>query len=746
MIDIYKDKPNEKTAEKGKIFLLLFIIAVITLYPLIFVGITTHDDAEISLNFGWSTGLFETAAWKAELQGRIAFFWFYPLLRLPYAFDSPIFYLVTKYGSLLVLLAAFYYMIFKVIRSDRIALLSLLLFFVFVQNGWDHNALTSYPFAFNLIAALFLFSMGLLATAIDEKRISLAIIASLLYFFALASELFVLFFPFYLVLLTRGRKPEETYSKLIISRWLYISPAIFSLVTYLILYIIWRALHPSNYDGNSLNTVNFLGVVKVVGAYSLSAFPFQSLQFFFSPAHQSIYSDSVGLSGILTNLSAAIYIKPILVSSIFYLLLTVIRYDVTRIKLLHTSIVLAFIGIFLPNLLLGLVQKHQIWVASASYSYLYTFYSFLSAIILMALLLALLHLISRAWKSWIRKTVFLMLTLSLAFVTFAVDVRNHYITNDQKLSHRKWQLMEAMVNSPAFAEVLDGSVIVAPTLTSHQRGIAAAPSLYWSKYVKKKTGKSVNFFDDGCKEHIACYALVFRQSSHSDDQFIAFGKVLADNHRVSSDVFIYTFQNQSSGYLIGRYDASTSLPSLSINNAILTNMAHGSFATQLRSAPVAGQAQVARLTGNVDIFMDEVTITKYNFGLRFQPLLVELGSGFYGWETSFNEPSWSWGREAAELIINNNIKNAVAARVSFEATSLENLNLRIMGLQEEVFSVMPGKYLPISVNINLLPGVNYLKIRTDRPPIKPSINDQRMLSFSIRNPSVYQAPLTDSIK
>jgi hypothetical protein len=724
----------KKLGHQTLLYFLLVVMAAVTIFPLLFVGFTTFDDMNNSINFGKGTGLFETAEILAEIQGRIGFFWFYPLLRVPYVIDGSVWYLATKYGSLLGLLAALHYMVVKVMRSTWVALLSLLLFLALVQNGWDHNALTSYPFAFSFIATLFLVSIGLFAAAIDQKRIGLAMMAGLLYFFTLASELFVLFFPFYLVLLARGRQSGESYHKLIRSRWIYISPVLFCLVAYLILYVVLRALHPSIYDGNSWNAMDVMAAGKVVGAYSLTAFPLASLHFFASPAHQAFFMDSTGLQEILADLNSAHYIKPICVGLMFYWLMSSVRFDLIERKLFHTSVVLAFFGIFLPNLLLGFVQKHQNWVASGSYSYLYTFYSFLSAIILMALLSVLLHIKSLTWQPWIRKTLFSILALSLAIVTFAVDVRNNYITKDQKLSHRKWQLMDVVINSPAFAEVVDGSVIVAPTLTSHQRGIAATPSLYWSKYVKKKTGRNIQFLDDGCKENVPCYFLVFRQESHSDNQFVVFGKSARGDHRVSYDVVFYSLPSRGANFIIGHYESGVASPLLSINNSTVTNMGGGSFAAELRSAPVSGRTRIARLTGNVGIFLDQITVANYNVAPSFQPLSIQLGVGFYGWETNLNEPSWSWGKEVSELLVINNSKQNMVAKVGIEVTSFENLNLRVMGLQEKLFAVVPGKYAPIEVAIELLPGENKLKMISDRPAIKPpGGGDQRMLSFAVRN-------------
>lgn len=130
---------------------LMFVLAAIVFYPLLFVGFTTYDDATLAINFG-NPSVWEIARISSETQGRFSFYWGYPLLQVPYAVDSRVWYLAIKFGSFLLLLSALYYAVYQSFRSNWIALASLLFFLAFIQNGWDHNALTSYPFAFNVYA------------------------------------------------------------------------------------------------------------------------------------------------------------------------------------------------------------------------------------------------------------------------------------------------------------------------------------------------------------------------------------------------------------------------------------------------------------------------------------------------------------------------------------------------------------------------------------------------------------------
>lgn len=712
--------------------LLLLVLAVIVFYPLFFVGFTTRDDADIAINFGWTTSLIETTRFHAENQGRFPFFWGSPLSQMPYLLDSRIWYLTLKFGSFFLLLSALYYAVYQSFRSNWIALASLAFFLTFIQNGWDHNALTSYPFVFNFYATLFLVSLGLFSSAIGQKNLALAGLSGALYFFALGSELFVLFFPLYVVVLLSRAAPDATVIRRLKLGMKYILAVALPLMAYLTIYLVWRHAHPSNYDGNSLNGFNLLAAGKVVAAYSLSAFPLASLDFIFSPGQQLLFANSIGPRGILSDLNSAHFIKPAVAGFLFFRLMTTEHFIVPHPRTIVIGAALACVGIFLPNLLLGFVQKHQVWVASGSYSYLYTYYSFISAVVFAALVVAYMNVKSRSWRPKLRLALISTGVIAIMALSFAVEVRNQYIAFDQKLSQRKWQLMDVVIKSPAFMEIPDGSAVVAPTLTAHHRGIAVVPANYWSQYTKYKTGRYVQFVDDKCKDKVPCYSLVFRQEPHSDNQFIVLAKIKRPDSLVSSELTIYSMPNQANTVLVGSFVSGEVPPQLVINGVSVDNVSSGLFSSDLPRASGDGLVQTARVTGNVDIFPDQITLSHYSVVPRMRPLSVELGDGFYGWETGAAQHSWAWSKGTSELHVINYDREATVVAVKLEVTSLEKINLSILGETAQSFPVTPGGYRPIEFSIAVPPGITRLRMQPDRPAIRPGGSDMRFLSFAIR--------------
>lgn len=714
-------------------YFLLLILAIIVFYPLFSVGFTTMDDADIAMNYGRNSGLIETSKLHAISQGRFSFFWSYPLLRLPYIFDSNLWCFATKFVSFFLLLSAIYYAINRLFKSSWVALVALLFFLAFIQNGWDHNALTSYPVAFNMYAILFLFSLGLFSKAIDQKSLALAVLSGVLYFFSIGVELFVLLSPLYVaVLLSRAASGETFVSKLVANRKYILAIAI-PLAAYLAFYVMWRTMHPSIYDGNSFNGFNLLSACKVVFTYSFNAFPLRSIHFMLSPAQQLQFGNTAGIRDILFGLSSIHFIKPAVVGFLFIRMMTTESLTVPQNRTLIIGATLAFISIFIPNLLLGFIPKHQAWVESGSYSYLYTYYSFISAVFFVALVTTYLNVKSRLWQPRFRLALILMGVVVVTALTFFVEVRNQYIAFDQKLSHRKWQLIDYVIKSPTFRSIPEGATVVAPTLSAHHRGITVASADYWSKYVKYKTGKKVQFVDDKCKIGAPCFSLIFRQEAHADNQFIVLAKIKNYELLTASNLTIYSMPIQESSVLIGSFISSKISPEIEINGMSVGNVGDGLFASNLSFFSGDASINAAMVTGNVDMFPDQLTISHYSDVPRLQPFSINLGEGFYGWESSPDQAKWAWSKGTSTLNVSNYNSNVLKLKAKFEVTSLEDIELNISGGSALSFKIVSGIYQPIEFEFVAQPGLTNINLVSNRLPINPSSSDSRLLSFSIRN-------------
>ncbi len=604
-------------------FFLLFVLATITIYPLFSGGFTTHDDAWMAINV-WNGLTWEITKSASFDQGRFVFLWAFPLSAVPFIIDDRLWYLAFKFGSFFVLLGAIYYAVFQSFRSQWIALTALAFFLAIIQNGWEHNALTSFALVFNTYATLFLVSLGLFATAINRKSLALAVLSGVLYFVTCASELFVLFFPFYVAVLLSRVAPGETLLVRLKSGKKYIFAIALPLIAYLTLYLVWRQIYPSTYDGNQLNVSNPLAVGKVIATYSLTAFPLASLSRIYSALSDPLpFANPASLHAILAEFNALHVIKPIVVGFLFARLMTAERFVVPSGRKLLIGAAVAWIGIFLPNLLLGFSKKYQSWVESFSHSYVYTYYSLISAVVFLALLLAYMNAKSRAWHPRLRLAVVSLVVAAMMSVSFAVELRNQYFAFEQKLAHRKWQLMEVLVNSPAFMEIPEGTTVVAPTLVSHHRDHATVSADDWSNYVKYKTGKHLRFDKNKCKSGDQCYQLVFRQAPQSDNQFVILQKTKHIDSLTSTALTIYSMPTQTNAVIVGSFIPGKLAAKLEMNGKPLTNVGSGVFSSMFPADADHGLAQTVSMAGNVEIIPEQIIISPYSVEPRLRPLADE---------------------------------------------------------------------------------------------------------------------------
>lgn len=614
---------------KTDLFLLL-VLAIILIYPLLFVGFTTVDDTRTAINAGHEH-IWTVIKKRSEGQGRFSFWWSYPVSQVPYLFENRFWYLITKYGSFSLLLGALYYAVSRSFKSSWIALASLLFFLAFIQNEWDHNALTSYPFSVNFFGLLFLVSLGLFATAIERNNLTLAGFAGGMYFLTLSGEFFVLFFPFYVAILLSRAELGETVRERLISGKKYMLAVGLPLMGYLVAYMVWRIIYSPRYPGTQLELFSLLETGRVVLTYSLSAFPFSSLHFMFSSSSQLPFVNTPGWITILSGANATHLIKPLVAGLLFTRLMTTVSFTVPKTRILVFGATLTLVGIFLPNLLLGFIQKHHDWVKSGVLSYLYTYISFISAVVFMALILAYVNLKSQSWHPKLRLAFIFMGIVCVMAISFAVEVKNQFVAFDQKLSHRKWQLMDEVIESPTFRTIRDGSIVVAPTLAANYHGIAYANNKYWSAYIKYKTGKNIQFVDHECKSEAPCYSLVFRQEKHSDNQFIVLSTAKHPDLLGSSEMTIYQMPYKADAVITGTFLSHDALPKLEINGVPIVNKSVagsvGLFSSKLPGIPENGRSQITKVTGNVDILPLQIAISHFGVEPHLRSLSKQLAAG-----------------------------------------------------------------------------------------------------------------------
>ena len=236
--------------EKPILYLSVALLAVITISPLLDVGFTTNDDTLKGLwehgNY-WEQG-FETA----KYQGRFTHFTSIWLKLIPYRFGiDSWFYKLSTFGMFFIACLAFGYSLKFFSKSNNTGLLGLIFVFAFIQNSWDHNLLTSYPFYYNLRFAMLMIAMVIFYKAMERESKILLYVFAFTWFFVI-TEGFLQYVPIFIILIL-----VNYYEKNKISITGVIAFSI-PVVIFFIIYIIFRSFFPSYYHGNILTQFNLI--------------------------------------------------------------------------------------------------------------------------------------------------------------------------------------------------------------------------------------------------------------------------------------------------------------------------------------------------------------------------------------------------------------------------------------------------------------------------------------------------------
>jgi hypothetical protein len=598
--------------------ILLICLAIITIYPLFAGKYTTHDDVDLALTV-WNQLTWEYTKNQSIGQGRLTFLWGFPIASIPYIYDHFLWYSLTKYGSILLMLFAMWFAIVKIFESKEIGLLAIVIYLSILQNGWEHNALTAYPFSFNIYMASLFLSFGLFSLGVKHNNTTLSGIASVFYLIALASELFVLFFPFYIWLALINKGQERSIKQCIYLNKRHLFFIATSLGAYLILYVLWRHNYPSRYEGLVISGFDLAGFAKVILTYSLSAFPFAALSFYSAPGDPA---QLINYYTIVDRFNAASLVKPLVVGLLLSRVLT-------RISILQQASLLPFslfplsLGIFLPNILLGFTDRHQAWVNGGTFSYVYTYYSFIYlALFLTIFMIYLMHKVSKSGQRP-RNLVILFFAIVFATLSYFVEVRNQALAFDQKMAYRKWELIDAIIDSGAFSNVPDGGVVVSQTLLKN-RGYAYVSNQDWSKYIKYKTGKNVTFTDETCGYDKECFKLVFRQEPARDAQYIVFGQMERQSFGVKEFAIssIPALGNEST--IFGSYIPNEAKPSITIDGNMVSNYGNGLFSFAYNSPGSKLKSSIVKISANADVLLESVLVSDIGFQPQLRSQLDEL--------------------------------------------------------------------------------------------------------------------------
>ncbi|MFE5324201.1 hypothetical protein ACFQ88_36540, partial [Paenibacillus sp. NPDC056579] len=245
------------------------ILLLILLFPLIPVGYTTNDDIRAFISASSLSEIFHNSLDMAINQGRFSMIVTSALAMIPFLIDNTIYYKIVSFGSIIINYLLFSYSVYYFFKSKKVTFIASLFFIVFLQNSWEHNLVTSYPFVFHTGLDFLLISLILYKKYLVEKqKISITISVCSLIICTLCYEMFLPYLILFFIV-SYVYSENRSIKKVIFN----VFPVIIYFIVYVLLYLGFRIVFPSSYSGVQVGQFSLLLTLKVIYQFSIASIP-----------------------------------------------------------------------------------------------------------------------------------------------------------------------------------------------------------------------------------------------------------------------------------------------------------------------------------------------------------------------------------------------------------------------------------------------------------------------------------------
>lgn len=448
------------------------------------VRFTTNDDARIA---NWAVNNGHTALGLARGQGRIYFFYHFPILLFIAGFWQSVIYDILQYGSYLLALIGVV-AVLAVYLSWRYALIFALVYVATLVGTWDHTLMTSVPLYHFVVILNMAANLLLLAAYRRDGRIIWLVL-----FFPLHA--LSIFGQEYQVIIASGISIIALFSRHESwqgvpqwprRRW-YLAAAIVLIgLAYTAAAVGWRMAHGNSYDGaevtvGNFNLRQFFGVLlqwSISGNVLYHWVHPYSVWMVLSDTTQG-YKITFSVPAILSTLTAWDVLKAAALSGAGYLALTVAPERRLSASGVLVMLVVAGIIMYAPTFLLALTPKYQGWYGQGVIAYTYTSLSNVGFILALAVLFgAIEQRLAIAPLRWIAQACF-MLALAAAAITGAHH--NHIVARAMKEGGARWAALDMTMKTPIKDE-LRGSLMIGTRMSDYYWAIPGRED-YWRDFI-----------------------------------------------------------------------------------------------------------------------------------------------------------------------------------------------------------------------------------------------------------------------
>ena len=468
------------------------VLAILFLIPLSVIlfrlwggGFTGGDEGSTAVAAFLSGNIWQAGFDFARGQGRFYQVIIYPIAQIPYLLDSLAWTNFWRISSSGLAIIAFLFFVSNVF-GIWIGYLSAFIYLGLSQTiGGGYNPFHSLPLWFNLGIACIFLSYGTFARSLKKSANHFGTTPLLFFAFSLltyeAMIFYIFGFPCIYLYLSKDLI-NQSPKKILKLLWnISLKRPVILLAAYLICYIIFKWLFPSNYLGTVISLAPINEMAQAINVLSWSGTQLEI---------SSLLSNEI----IRTYLPASALVVALTGVGVFIILVALINGYLrmpNQLSLQRQIITLALVALFIffPNVLFGLTERYrQLALHSNVNFYIGSYYSAFSIALFFALLVRLIiyfilsiNKIIGFWTSLVSTGLFTCVAMTyFIFVSYENQVASEQFFNLSKAESVRWNYMNRLT------QYLKANNIKIQTFCTHSLIEQPDPNKYWDAYLSKK--------------------------------------------------------------------------------------------------------------------------------------------------------------------------------------------------------------------------------------------------------------------
>ena len=537
--------------ERFTVYFLLFLIYLITFYPLTKIGFTVGDDIDFYIELG-KDNLHEIIRNTAFSHGRFFFLFMRYFLLVPHLIDNPIYFDLCYILPIASSFILFSRLIQRVFNSDSITLFSAILLASSFQIAAFHSSTTAYPFFFTLGFCFLLISFHVFLSFYEKNKKYILILSAILMFIAtLFYEAFLMYYLVFLMIAIWKNnlfsiKTKANYIKTI----KHLIPFFIGGTVYLITYFTFQQFFPPQYIGASVSeNITPWGLLKTATLMSKLAFPVQN---FYDYNNLLLYRNT-NIDGVFNifSLDLIVFVQGLIIMVLAYYAMN--KYKTIKYIHLLWGFILGICLVYIPLTIISFSSRYylQNW-----HSYVPTFFSFFGyTLSILMILFALLNLLS--FSKIIRQVFQILACLGLFWVSIITQTTNRAIAQDLELSEFRFEMVDFAFEKEVIPNLTAHTPICfeQANLTTSSLGKWVIGQYFnWKDFLIKQVGKEYNIMDSYVefvqknKTEERVWVCFSKQATKSSDAIMYFaglnGEALSENqNEILCDTIIVLYRS-----------------------------------------------------------------------------------------------------------------------------------------------------------------------------------------------------------